>query len=223
MTNPNGADVEADDTTRTNDCGCGSGIEPDGGGDAGTERWLDTEEPLKAPLPADLGAPLGRLIGEPPVETIAEWLAAVRRLTDGGAIGIEHLCHADGETPHRGRMDGETYYFQCFYDAVALAALADEPVEVRTESPAGAEIEAHATAEKLRVTPEAAAFSFGVGQGIAAPDDGPTAGDIYGAVCPYVRAFPDRAAYKRWAEEVPAATVALPLAGGTDIAAALAE
>jgi hypothetical protein len=219
--------TDSNDTTshgaETTGCDCCATVEPDGGGDAGTGRWLDTEEPLEAPLPADLGAPLGRLIGEPPVETIAEWLAAVRRLTDGGAIGIEHLCHADGETPHRGRMDGETYSFQCFYDAVALAALADEPVEVRTESPAGAEIEAHATAEELRVTPEGAVFSFGVGPDIAAPDDGPTVGDIYGAVCPYVRAFPDRAAYERWAEAVPAATVGLPLAGATDIAAALAE
>jgi hypothetical protein len=223
MTNPDGADVEAEDTTRTNDCGCGSGIEPDDGAEAGAGRWLDVEEPLEADLPADLGAPLGRLIGEPPVETIAEWLAAVRRLTDGGAIGIEHLCHADGETPHRGRMDGETYHFQCFYDAVALSALADQPVEVRTESPDGTVIEARASGETLDVTPEASVFSFGVDPDVAAPDGEPTVGDIYAAVCPYVRAFPDRAAYERWAEEVPAATVGLPLAGATDIAAALAE
>ena len=110
-----------------------------------------------------------------------------------------------------------------FLHAVALAALADEPVEVRTESPGGAEVEVHATAEELRVTPEAAVFSFGVGPDIAAPDDGPTVAGVYGSVCPYVRAFPDRAAYERWAEEVPAATVGLPLAGATDIAAALAE
>jgi len=223
MTDPDDTDVETESGTRTTGCGCGSNVEPNGDLKAGPGRWLDGEDPLEAPLPADLGAPLGWLIGEPPVETIAEWLAAVRRLTDGGAIGIEHLCHADGETPHRGRMDGETYGFQCFYDAVALAALADEPVEVRTESPAGAEIEAHATAEELRVTPEGAVFSFGVERDVAPPDDGPTVGDIYGAVCPYVRAFPDRAAYERWAEEVPAATVGLPLAGATDIAAALAE
>lgn len=212
-------------THRTETVGCDrcASVEPDGGVDAGTGRWLDTEGPLEAPLPAGLGAPLGRLIGEPPVETIAEWLAAVRRLTDGGAIGVEHLCYADGETPHRGQMGGETYHFQCFYDAVALAALADEPVEVRAESPGGAEIEARASGETLDVTPEAAVFSFGVERDVAAPDGGPTVGDIYGAVCPYVRAFPDRAAYERWAEEVPAATVGLPLAGATDIAAALAE
>jgi hypothetical protein len=223
MTNPDDADIEAEDTTRTNDCGCGSGTEPDGGGEAVAGRWLDVGEPLEAELPADLGAALGRLLGEPPVETIAEWLAAVRRLTGGGPIGIDNLCHADGQTPHRGRTAGETYYFQCFYDAVALAALADEPVEVRTESPAGAEIEAHATAEELRVTPEGAVFSFGVERDVAPPDGDPTVADVYDAVCPYVRAFPDRAAYERWTEEVPATTVGLPLAGATDIAAALAE
>ena len=223
MTDPDDTDVETESGTRTTGRGCGSNVEPNGDLKAGPGRWLDGEDPLEAPLPADLGAGLGRLIGEPPVETIAEWLAAVRRLTGGGPIGIDNLCHADGETPHRGRMDGETYYFQCFYDAVALAALADEPVEVRTESPGGAEIEAWASGETLDATPEAAVFSFGVGRDVAPPDDGPTVGDIYGAVCPYVRAFPDRAAYERWAEEVLAATVGLPLAGATDIAAALAE
>jgi hypothetical protein len=223
MTNPDDAGVEADDTTRPNDCGCSNSVEPDGGVEAGPSRWLDAEEPLEAELSDYLVAALSRLLGEPPVETIAEWLAAVRRLTGGGPIGIDMLCHADGRTPHRGRMDGETYHFQCSYDAVALSALADEPVEIRTESPGGTVTEARASGEALEVTPEAAVFSFGVDPDVAAPDGEPTVGDIYGAVCPYVRAFPDRAAYARWAQTVPAATVGLPLSGGTDIAAALVE
>ena len=33
--------------------------------------------------------------------------------------------------------------------------------------------------------------------------------------------FPDHGAYEQWAETVPAATVALPLAGATDVASAL--
>ena len=211
------------DGTETLACSCCGGAETDGGRESGTGRWLDEASPLEAELPTELQVPLGRVLGEPPVETLGAWLAAVRQRTGDGPIDAEHLCHADEETDHVGRLDGETYHFQCFYDAVALSALADEPVEVRTESPDGTVIEARASDETLDVTPEAAVFSFGVGPDIAPPDGDPTVGDIYGAVCPYVRAFPDQAAYERWAEEVPAATVGLPLAGATDIAAALAE
>ena len=39
-----------------------------------------------------------------------------------------------------------------------------------------------------------------------------------GAVCPYVKAFPDREEYERWADGVPAATVAMPLMEAVDLA-----
>jgi hypothetical protein len=202
--------------------GCAKG-DTDGAIDTGTGRWLDRAEPLSVPLPPAVRAPLGRVLGEPPIATIEAWLGAVRRHTGGGAIDVEMLCHADGETPHRGRMDGETYHFQCFYDAVALSVLAEGPVTIRTESPEGAEIRGCADGDDLAVTPADAVFSFGVATDVTPPADGePTLGAIYDAICPYVKAFPDRAAYERWAGTVPAVTVGLPLAGATDIAAALA-
>jgi hypothetical protein len=154
-----------------------------------------------------------------------DWLAQVRRLTGGGSITVEDLCHADDETGHRGEIDGETYHFRCFYDAVALSGLAETPVDIRTESPDGTVIEAHAIGTTdLTVTPEEAVFSFGVDEAVEAPADRePSVEDVYASVCPYVKAFPDRKAYERWEKTVPAATVAMPLAGATEIASRLVE
>jgi hypothetical protein len=223
MAHPKDTDDARADADRDG-CGCGAAAATDEEDGPGAGRWLDVADPLAATLPADVRTPLGRVLGDPPVATIDAWLTAVKRYTGGGAIDVESLCHADDGTPHRGTMDGDTYHFQCFYDAVALSALADEPVDVRTESPGGTVIEAHADGDELDVSPDGAVFSFGVATDATPPADGePTLGAVYGAICPYVRAFPDRAAYEHWAETVPAATVGLPLAGGTEIAAALAE
>ncbi|WP_226482083.1 organomercurial lyase [Natrinema amylolyticum] len=202
---------------------CGSGTddrecEPD----SRSDRWISDSPVLEAPLPDDVRTALGRLLGEESVETLAEWIAEIRRRTGGGSIAVDDLCHAPGETAHWGEIDGERYHFRCFYDAVLLSALADRPVAIRTESPDGTVIEARAAGTtRLAVTPETAAFSFGVDETVAPPDSEPSHADVYAAVCPYVRAFPDREAYERWADTVPAATVAMPLAGATELAAAL--
>lgn len=179
---------------------------------------------LHAELPADLQATLGSLVGEASVDTLAEWASAVRRNL-GGSIAPADLCHAGEETGHRGRVDGETYHFQCFYDAVALSGFVDEPVDIRTESPAGDVVRATADgAQTLSVTPGDAVFSFGVAEDVTPNSAGePSLGDVYEAVCPYVKAFPDAEAYEEWAATVPAATVATPLAGATELAQALVE
>ena len=189
------------------------------------DRWLPGDAVLEADLPDDVGIRLGRLLGGDPVETLGDWVAEVRRRTGGGSIAVEELCHADADTPHWGGFDERTYHFRCFYDAVVLSALIDDPVDIRTESPEGAVIEAEAAGtDDLRVTPETAVFSFGVDEHVDPPtNERPSKEDVYSAVCPYVRAFPDPAAYEAWAESVPAATVALPLSGATDVAAALVE
>jgi hypothetical protein len=209
------------DDTRTR----GSADRPETDAALPTERWLDDGSSLDAELPEDVGMVLGRLVGEQPVETLGDWLAAVRRRVGGGTIATDDLCHADAETGHRAEMDGETYHFQCFYDAVVLSALADSPVDIRTESPDGTTIEAHTTGTSgLTVTPESAVFSFGVAESAEPPADGePSHADVYAAVCPYVRAFPDADAYARWAATAPAVTVAMPLAGATDVAEKLVE
>lgn len=190
----------------------------------GAGRWLAGPSLLDAELPADVRAGVERLLDGTPVETLADWVRAVRRRTGGGSIATTDLCHADGETPHWGEVGGDRYHFHCFYDAVILAALMDRPVDVRTASPNGAIVRASAAGTRdLAVEPSEAVFSFGIAEDVQPPADGVLSpGDVYGAVCPYVRAFPHPDAYGRWAPTVSAATVAMPLDGATELAAALA-
>ena len=208
------------------ECACSGGSDSRKANVGATaERWLGGGSALDAELPADVQTALGRLGSEDAIETLGGWIAEVRRRTVGGPIGVEDLCHADRETGHRGELDGETYHFQCFYDAVILSALTETPVDIQTRSPDGTVVEARASGTAdLTVTPETAVFSFGVEDSVDPPADGePSHADIYAAVCPYVRAFPDKEAYERWAKTVSAATVALPLEGATEMAAALVE
>ena len=207
-------------------CACGgtddapSSTEP-----TDVDRWIDRSAPLESPLPRDVQTTMGRFFGTESIETLGEWVLAFRERTDGSAIDVDDLCHADQETKHWGVLDGETYHFQCFYDAVALAELADAPVEIRTESPDGTVVEARATGtNEVTVDPDGAVVSFGVSRSVEPPsDDGPTLQETYAAVCPYVKAFPDRESYEKWAESAPAATVGMPLADGTGVAASLVE
>lgn len=189
------------------------------------DRWITDTSALEVELPTDVQARLGQLLGEAPVETLGDWIAGVRRMTGGGAIAIDDLCHSNAETGHWGEMNGNRYHFRCFYDAVVLAALADQPVDIRTESPGGAIIMAKAAGTTdLTVMPSEAVFSFGIHDRLAPSRDGdPSPAEVYAAVCPYVRAFPHPDAYNEWASSVSAATVAMPLAGATDLAAALIE
>jgi len=187
------------------------------------DRWRPDDGVLETPLPPALRAALGEFVGREAVETLDEWADIVRRHTAGDEIRVDDLCHAPVATGHWGELDGERYDFLCFYDAVVLAALAEKPVDIHTESPDGTVIEARAVgAEDLLVMPATAVFSFGVATD--PPGDGdPSVEDFYAAGCPYVTAFPDREAYERWAETVPAHTVAMPLAGATELAAALVD
>jgi len=77
-------------------------------------------------------------------------------------------------------------------------------------------------ADGVDVTPPDAVMSFGVTTESDVPaDETPSAPDVYGAVCPYVKAFYTREDYERWAEDVAATTVGIPLDAGVPIAAAL--
>ena len=188
-------------------------------------HWLDGSNPLEQRLPGDLQSALGRFVGGDSVETLTEWANEIRQRTGGGSIDVNELCHADEETAHWGDVDGERFHFQCFYDAVILAALEDRTVDVHTVSPEGAVVEARTVGnEELSVMPETAVFSLGIALDAHERSGGdPTLQDSYAAVCPYVKAFPDRDAYKAWADEVPAATVATPLSGATAFARALTD
>ncbi|WP_247729836.1 organomercurial lyase [Halovivax limisalsi] len=196
----------------------GATTESDAGGGSGAP--VDRAA-LDVDLPRDLRRSLEGFLGVESVTTLREWAREIRRGV-GGSITRSDLCHADAETDHWGELDGERYYFACFYDAVVLAALADGPVDVRTRSPEGTVVRARAVGtDELRARPERAVFSLGVAADATAGTDGPTRAETYAAVCPYVQAFPTRAAYERWAASVDAATVGLPLDGATAFAEAL--
>lgn len=191
--------------------------------DGGRAHWEPDGVGLDKPLPPELQSALGQFLGRKSVTTLGEWAEEVRRQTGGGSMDLEVLCHSDESTGHWGEVSGERYHFVCFYDAVIMAAIADEPVDIHTESPDGVVIEAYSLGGTgLSVTPESAVFSFGISTDVVTGEDGPTLQDGYEAVCPYVKAFPDREAYEEWAETVDATTVAMPLVGATEIARALA-
>lgn len=128
--------------------------------------WVGGEAVLEADLPASFQETISEFLGTE-VTTLGEWVAALRDQL-GGGIDVEHLCHADGETPHRAVLNGETFHFQCFYDAVALSLLEEESVDIRTESPDGDVVEASVTDDGIQTTPESAVTSFGV---TSAPQD----------------------------------------------------
>lgn len=197
-----------------------SAADPSPDGSIGGESVLDAD------LPSNFQSTLGRFLGRDPVATLGDWALEIRDRTDGDAISVADLCHAERETAHRGTMDGDRYYFACFYDAIVLAALTDGVVDIRTRSPTGDSVEVRADgATVLSTTPDGAVASFGIDESVDPPEAGdePTLQDAYAAVCPYVKAFPTEAAYERWAERVPAATVGMPIAASVDLAAALAE
>lgn len=204
---------------------CGNGTDHDAAIGSSTEQWQIDGSVLAAELPEELASRLGRFLGTDSIDTLGGWVAAVRYHVDGSSITIDELCTTDEETDHWGVVDGEKYHFVCFYDAVILAALVEEPVGIRTTSPDGAVIEAHAVGtDELTVTPEDAVFSIGIDNDVAPPEeDGPHIEDGYAAMCPYVKAFPTREAYEEWAASVDAATVAMPLDGATELAAGLVE
>lgn len=189
---------------------------------APTERWVESLDDL---LPSDLRDRLEAFLNADSVETLSDWGEIIRDATESDAIGVADLCHTSGQSSHYGVTDGERYDFACFYDAVVLAALEDTQVDVHTESPEGTTIEASVDEDgTVSASPTGAVFSLGVSETASGPDEGrPSNEQMYAAVCPYVRAFPDVAAYEAWATDVDAATVALPLDGATGFAAYLAK
>lgn len=186
------------------------------------DSWI-AERPVRtAALPAAVGDNMSRFFSHS-INTLDDMIAAIRTVVEGDGIAINELCHVDGETPHYAKTSDKTHYFRCFYDGIALAHLVDEPVEIRTETPAAEPIEIQTSpVNGVDITPPDAVMSFGVTTGSDVPaDETPSAPDVYGAVCPYVKAFYTREDYERWAEDVAATTVGIPLDAGVPIAAAL--
>lgn len=206
-------------------CACGES-EDEWAADEPTspDRWIDQQPATTGSLPRDMARLVSRFYSADSVETLGDFVWATRNEA-GGAVGIEDLCHVDGESPHVATTSGETYHFRCFYDGVALSFLAAEPVEVTTETPTGEPIEVRTRPDgEVEATPSDAIISFGIAADVEEPADGsPDPEDTYAAVCPYVKAFRSREGYEGWAAAVDAATVGLPLEAGVPIARELIE
>jgi hypothetical protein len=205
------------------DCNCGDlTVEQADESTENPDTWIE-ERPVKtAQLPVDVAGDMSRFFGES-IEAFDDMISAIRSVTEGNGISVDELCHVEEETPHYADTEEETFYFRCFYDAIILAALENEPIDVHTVSPDGVVIEAHAVgSEELSVDPETAVFSLGIGLDAHEESGGdPTLQDSYAAICPYIKAFTDRDAYDTWADAVPATTVATPMSGATAFARAL--
>jgi hypothetical protein len=194
-----------------------------GAGEVAVDRWVDAESALSGPLPADLAAAASEFYGVGPVETLGDFTDATRTAA-GGDIAVADLCHVHGDTPHRATAGDETYRFACFYDGVVLARLRSGPVDVRTVSPAGEPIELHLDADgRVEASPPDTVMSFGIAPDATTAGATPTPEEVYGAVCPWVRAFPSQERYEAWAAGTDAPTVGLALETGLPVAAALAD
>lgn len=205
------------------DCSCGdAAVDQANNQSTNMDSWVEERPVRTARLPAKVADNMSRFFGES-IEAFDDMVSAIRTVADGHGIAIDELCHVEGQTPHYARTANETYHFRCFYDGIALAQLIEEPVEIRTVTPANEPVEMEASpASDIDVTPSGAVMSFGVATDREIPaGDVPTTQEIYGAICPYVRAFHTRAGYERWAKDVAATTVGIPLASGVPIAAAL--
>lgn len=183
-------------------------------------HWLVGPDVGTAPLPGSVSRAFERFLGDSDLQTPGDLATSVRTMVGGGGITVDALCHAEGPTDHRGILGNDVYYFECFYDAALLAELVDEPVDIRTASPDGVAIEAWAVGSNdPTVRPSGAAASIGIAtDALRHTDTTPSLAAAYRAICPYVKAFPDRTAYREWAADTNAATVGLPLAAAIDFA-----
>lgn len=187
------------------------------------DRWLDHRPVLDAPLPPDVAATVEGLLGPGAGATLGDWVEAIRDVFEH-PIEVADLCHAEEPMPHRATVAGETYHLQCFFDALLLARLLDERVAFRTETPRGERIEGETTPDgTFRNVPESAVASFGVATHTSGVEGRPAPAELEGPMCPYDRAFHDRASYERWARQVDAATVGLPLADVNPVVAAFVK
>jgi hypothetical protein len=159
-----------------------------------------------AVLPAEVGERFRELFGldERPVTAADLVRGWDRRWPLEGPLTAEAL-YADAPTRHEARIGGDVRHTHCVLDALMLASLTGEPVEVVSRSPVSDRgVKIRLDAAGLRdVAPPSAVVSVGAASDLD--------GGIGDAVCGYINAFADADEYVAWRQQVPeAATAALP-------------
>ncbi|UPW01528.1 alkylmercury lyase family protein [Halorussus gelatinilyticus] len=189
--------------------------------DEANDESSAVESVEERPLPPGIGENIEALFGtdERP-ETVGAWVEAVAAaFDDDWPPAVADLCH-DDEGRHRAETDDRSYRFVCVLDAVMLPFLTGESVEVRSEGPeTGETVTSRVSRSDIETDPEDAVLSFGVAS--VDSDADPTPRRTYESLCPYVHAFPDEDAYRRWNDRTDAPTTALPLSEGFELARAL--
>lgn len=180
-------------------------------------------------LPPDLAAKFGTAFGlATPPSTFQELVDALASgVGEAGIdVDVEALCVTE-DSAHVAVADGEAYHFACVMDTFLLPALLEvDRVAVTSESPVGEEaVEMTVTPDGVTASPPEAVVSFGVHRDVDPPQgDAFDPEAAYARVCPYISAFPSRAAYERWAEATPeAVTIGLPIDRGFELAGLLVE
>jgi len=177
-------------------------------------------------IPPAVGEALGALYGRDAPETGDEWVTILRETVErveGRPPTATDLCTAaDGDhvfVPDGG-ADAQSY--RCPLDPLVYPFLTGTVGAIRSPAPDGeSEITVEVGADGIEVSHADAVVSLGVARGLE--DTDPTLATVYRDVCPYVRAFPDEAAYERWAADVDAETTALPAREGVGLARELAD
>ncbi len=186
----------------------------------GHESTLETRA-LPSALSEQFQVSLG--FDEPPA-TLADWADATADLLDDEYVPErpEDLCLTESSR-HEARLDGETLYFQCFFDTLLVPFVVDgtPEVQVRSRSPVtDTVVTGTVTRDEVAVEPDGAVMSFGAATDVvsAAYLDVP-ATLAYRRFCPFIEAFPDESAYERWAETTKGGvTMPLSLAEGFALA-----
>jgi hypothetical protein len=181
------------------------------------------------PIPPALGENVATAFGlEEPPRTVGDWAESLAEVATGGAfeLDLEALC-TTADSAHVAEADGERHHFKCVMDAFLLPAILDtDHVAVESTSPLdGERIQFSVTRDGVSADPPGAVISFGAATDVEPPADGQFDPRVaYAQVCPYINAFPSRAAYERWDRETDGAvTIGLPVERGVELAGLLVD
>lgn len=135
-----------------------------------------------------------------------------------GEAGVDEMLFTD-ESRHEVRLPDRTEHTYCFLDALVLAFVEDEPIEIRTRPPAADEpIELVVSSQRLQGAPEGSVVSFGFSSRLTtelSDVEGRSRAELLDVIhrhgCPKINLFEDEQAYGAWARDADAVTMPLTL------------